>query len=149
MKILFYRLWQCSYGIIQSFLGFCLFMLNLGEKHFGYHGAVVTRWRHGSSVSLGMFLFISKKPYFSDKFTEKESETMLLVHEYGHTVQSLLLGPLYLPIIGLPSLIWAALPRLRKMRRDKKISYYSLYTESWANSWGEKATKEKSMGRFI
>lgn len=123
-------------------------MLNIKEKHFTYHGAAVTCWKYGGSVSLGMFVFISKRPYFSP-YTEKEAEKMLLVHEYGHTLQSLLLGPLYLPIIGLPSIVWAGLPCFRKMRNNKKISYYSLYTESWANSWGEKFTKEKSMGRAV
>ena len=42
-----------------------------------------------------------------------------------------MLGPLYLIIIGIPSISWAGLRRL--IPTLKKINYYSLYTESWAN----------------
>lgn len=42
-----------------------------------------------------------------------------------------MLGPLYLIIIGIPSISWAGLRRL--IPALKKINYYSLYTESWAN----------------
>jgi hypothetical protein len=52
-------------------------------------------------------------------------------HEYGHAIQSRILGPLYLIIIGIPSIIWAALygsiiPRY-------KNNYYRFYTEKWAD----------------
>lgn len=48
-------------------------------------------------------------------------------HEFGHTWQSRLLGPLYLLIIGIPSLISAA------SNPDKHGSFY---TETWADAWG-------------
>lgn len=147
MKNSLYRICQCTYGILQTLPGFFLFLINYREKHYSFHGAVVTEWRHGSSVSLGMFLFVStvykKKPETGELYGR------LVVHEYGHTVQSLVLGPLYLLIIGLPSFLWASVPFFRKMRRKKHISYYAFYTESWANAWGEMAAKERSMGRFI
>ncbi|GHU00152.1 hypothetical protein FACS1894186_0040 [Alphaproteobacteria bacterium] len=56
-------------------------------------------------------------------------------HEYGHSRQSLALGPLYLPVVMLPSftlnrLAWA-LPTSVFDRR-----YYDFYTERWADAWG-------------
>jgi hypothetical protein len=33
----------------------------------------------------------------------------MFVHEYGHTIQSRLTGPLYLPMVGVPSLIGSIL----------------------------------------
>ena len=53
------------------------------------------------------------------------------MHEYGHSIQSKILGPLYLLVIGLPSIIWAGL--FEKYRNKHKISYYSFFTEKWAN----------------
>lgn len=57
-------------------------------------GAVVTSWKLGSSLSLGMFIF-TRTPY----------DLKLVQHEYGHTVQRLILEPLWLFVIGLPSLV--------------------------------------------
>lgn len=90
-------------------------------------------------LSLGRFIFVwsRKKPRLHDK----EAWEDLLTHEYGHTVQALYLGPVYLIVIGLPSLIWAGLPHLRRMRRRRGISYYQLYTERWADSLGQKALR--------
>lgn len=52
-----------------------------------------------------------------------------LRHELGHTKQSKILGPLYLLVIGLPSIIHAWLHK--KMCNNK--DYYHFYTEKWAN----------------
>lgn len=53
-------------------------------------------------------------------------------HEYGHTRQSLYLGPLYLFVIGIPSLLWAWW-----WHPGRNISYYSFYTEKWADKLGK------------
>lgn len=149
----FYIILQCTYGIIQSLLGFFVFMLNVKEKHFMYHGAVVTVWKSKSSVSLGMFVFVTESPYFYDKlkgiYTEEELSKRLLVHEYGHTIQSLILGPLYLIVMGVPSTMWGFLPSLHNKRVEKQISYFSFFTERWANYLGEKVTGEKSMENLV
>ena len=108
----------------------------------------MTEWASYSSVSLGLFLFytVSKR---SEKRDSKQIPTdrmtrELLVHEYGHTIQSLVLGPLYLLVIGLPSLLWATLPKYQK-KRMKGLPYSAFWTESSANRLGEKVTKEKSL----
>lgn len=61
-----------------------------------------------------------------------------LKHEYGHTVQSRYLGPLYLFIVGIPSLLWAAW-----YRKHKRGSYYAFYTEKWADKLGGVDRSEK------
>ncbi|MCB1140566.1 MAG: hypothetical protein KDK23_17540 [Leptospiraceae bacterium] len=62
-------------------------------------------------------------------------------HEYGHTYQSRLLGPFYLLIIGIPSLLSAS---LRPSRHG------AVYTERWADAWaakGEVALRMKQAAR--
>lgn len=117
------------------------------------HGAVITEWNDKSSVSLGMFVFVTKEPYFYDKlkdeYTKDDLSKRLLVHEYGHTIQSLILGPLYLIIIGIPSTLWGFLPNLNKKRKEEQISYFAFFTEAWANRLGEKVTGEKSMENLV
>lgn len=68
-------------------------------------------------ISLGSFAFVS--PYSAKK-------PEVVAHELkGHTVDSRILGPLYLLAIGLPSILNAWF--------DFTDCYYSFYTEQLAN----------------
>ncbi len=153
MKNILYCIWQCTWGILQSLLGFFVFLCNLKCRHYLYHGAVVTEWDDKSSVSLGMFVFVTKEPYFYEKLKNEykidELSSRLLVHEYGHTIQSLILGPLYLIVIGIPSTLWGFLPFCARARKEKQISYFWFFTEKWANVLGEKVSAQKSMENLV
>lgn len=150
-RILFMAL-QILWGFPQTLLGLFLYLywLPRAKTRYLYHGAIVTEWTTGGGVSLGLFVFVSDKAsrYMLDgrELTAEESKTGVRVHEYGHCIQSLMLGPLYLIAVGLPSYLWANLPALRKFRREKSLSYYAVYPENWANRLGEWAAKEKSCG---
>lgn len=142
---------QWTWGILQTLLGFIVFLMHLNNKHYMYHGSVVTVWNNKSSMSLGIFVFITDRPFFAQKYAgqikQDELSARLLVHEYGHTIQSLILGPLYLIIIGIPSTIWGFL--FAKSRREKQIPYGAFFTEYWANILGEKLTGQKSIGNLV
>ncbi len=137
-RTLFYLI-QFSWALPQNLLGLLLFVFLLLIDRFVrqnafsprarslFHGAVVTRWRLSGSMSMGIFLFC-----------DSPDNIPLLVHEWGHTLQSAVLGPVYLPVIGLPSLVWANLPCLRRFRRQTHCAYTSFYPERWASRWGEK-----------
>ncbi len=135
MKYIPYILWQCTWGLPQTLVGLMIYLKNIKCKHYFYHGAVATEWKdphHG--VSLGLFIFVPKEP--QKDTIKKQAHKRLVAHEYGHTIQSLLLGPLYLLVIGLPSFTWCMLPYFRKLRKEKKIPYSALYTEKWADYCG-------------
>ena len=146
-------LWQCTWGILQTLLGLIHFLIYWRCPHFWYHGAVVTQWANKASVSLGLFVFVTDDlPYYdrvADTMTRPELARRLLVHEYGHTIQSLLLGPLYLLVMGVPSMVWGFWPALSRKRRDKQLSYFAFFTERWANALGEAVTGEESMGQMV
>ena len=78
--------------------------------------------RNGGGVTLGRYIFVNQN--------YKDLSNVIL-HERAHVKQSGILGPLYLIIIGIPSISWAGLRRLIPIL--KKINYYSFYTENWAN----------------
>lgn len=153
MKVFLYRLTQCTWGILQTLLGVIVFLLHIKDEHFSFHGAIVTKWKSKSSVSLGMFVFVTDEPYFYEnlkkEYTKEELSKRLLVHEYGHTIQSLILGPLYLIVMGIPSTLWGFLPSCYNKRKNENVSYFSFFTERWANCLGEKVTGLKSMENFI
>lgn len=123
---------QWTWGIFQNLVGLVIFLVNIDRKHYWYHGAVVTEWRFKSgSMGMGMFIFLSKNATEHTK-----------IHEYGHTVQSVILGPLFLPVIGLPSLLWCGLPMMKCYRKRTGVSYYKFYPERWANYIGYKLIKK-------
>lgn len=151
MKIFFYRLWQCTWGVLQTLLGLIIFLTHLHDRHYSYHGAIVTEWKAASSMSLGLFVFVTSEPFFAEKYKGQieinELSNRLLVHEFGHTIQSLILGPLYLAVIGIPSTVWGF--AFQKKRREKQLPYGAFFTEHWANILGERATGEKSISNLV
>lgn len=153
LKYFLYLLVQSTWGIVQSLLGLLVFLFHLKNKHYFYHGAIVTEWEGKSSVSLGIFVFVTNEPYFynklKDSYQKEELKEMLLVHEYGHTVQSLILGPLYLFLMGIPSTLWGFLSCCYKLRKEKGVSYFSFFTEKWANCLGERVLNKESMGNLL
>ena len=153
MRMFLYWLVQCLWGLPQTLLGLMVFLLHLRDEHFIFHGAVITRWKGRSSVSIGPFVFVTADPFFCDRYqgqyTREVLARRLLVHEYGHTIQSLILGPLYLIVMGIPSTVWGWLPSLARMRREKQRSYFSFFTERWANRLGEWVIGEESMGQLL
>ena len=111
------------WGLPQNIIGGIMHLIfRWKNPHKKYKNAYVCKCPLGN-VSLGMFIFVSNLDW---------EETVK--HEYGHTIQSMILGPLYLLVIGLPSVIWAGC--FGKYRRKHNISYYSLYTEAWADKLG-------------
>lgn len=74
------------------------------------------------SISLGKYIFV---------YANTRNLSKTIQHEVGHYKQSCLLGPLYLLIIGIPSITWAALHNC--VPYFNRYSYYSFYTEKWAN----------------
>ena len=142
LKYVPYIILQCTWGIVQTLAGLIMFLTSIGEKHSFYKGSVATFWKRPYGISLGMFIFIPPKARFYNAekyhFDDDEIRSRLLVHEYGHTYQSLLLGPLYFPVVGIPSAVWG-------MVKKPDRSYFSFYAEKWANHLGERFTGEKSM----
>lgn len=85
-------------------------------------GAIVFIKRKScGSVTLGNHIFLSLR-----------ATDTTVRHELGHTRQSLILGPLYLIVIGIPSIIWAAIHRTIAPNTD----YFNFFTEKWANKLG-------------
>lgn len=132
MKMLLYRLCQCTWGLPQTLLGLLEFIRHCKEPHYTYHGAIVTECKINLNLSLGLFVFVTAE----NNGIKTERLQRVLAHEYGHTIQSLMLGPLYLIIIGIPSWLWCNVPYFRNMRKKKQISYHSFYTEKWADKLG-------------
>lgn len=111
----------------QHLLGLILTKLYDVEYKETYKGVDVYVGNFPGGISLGTYILISENSY-------KDKRNRTKKHEYGHTRQSLYLGPLYLLVVGLPSAIWAGwIYNLVK----RKVSYYSVFPENWADKLGE------------
>lgn len=139
LKDLVFYLIQWTWGLPVNLVGGIIFLICTKIKgrqwqKFGYSKIVYLPWNSGG-LSLGLFIFM-KDNHKSAKWTYNTR-----IHEYGHTWQCLLLGPLYYIVIALPSAIWCNF--FEGYRKKNNVSYYWLYCESWANVWGQKFSKMK------
>jgi len=85
-----------------------------------------------TAVSLGTFVFWARGATRWARFDE-----WTRAHEFGHTFQSRWLGPLYLPCVGVPSVmrvVYAILYREATGRRW--THYFDGYPENWADRLG-------------
>jgi hypothetical protein len=81
----------------------------------------------GFGVSLGNYIFWSSYPGGDNK-----------AHEYGHSIQSRYLGPLYLIVVGIPSFIRAGYSRYYYKREGVFwTNYFNGFPEKWANKLGK------------
>jgi hypothetical protein len=104
----------------QTLLGLTIQAFFKIKSRTKYKLATVVELDCNFGVSLGKYILIG-----SGRKTEKT-----VMHEYGHTIQSFILGPLYLLAVGMPSVIRNIVTRF------VEIDYYSGYPENWADKLG-------------
>ena len=142
MRIALFWLVMTTWGLPQTLSGLVLMLTKYRHcPRSMYHGAVVVAHDGAfGGVSLGAFTFVCAG-------VKPSTFAAVRAHEYGHCIQSLMLGPLYLPLIALPSSIWCNLPRYSRRRRETGVSYYSFFPERWANSLTLRITHDKPPAR--
>ena len=119
LHIVFSIIWELPQNIFGSILYICY----RRNQHTIEHNHVFIYSPH-FAVSLGSFIFWNK----DNK-----------AHEFGHARQSLLCGPLYLVIIGLPSVIRKVYSIYYLWRyKDSRLHYFNGYPENWADTLGKK-----------
>ena len=123
MKILLY-IWQLPQHLLALVI---LAILHLtGKLYTTRKGAThiyIRQTLFDVSFSLGNYVFL----------THDYTKT-ILKHELGHCLQSIILGPLYLLIAGLPSISRNIYSRICK--KDEKW-YYRSFPENWADKLGK------------
>ena len=119
-KILLY-LWQLPQEIIGYFL---VLILKGKQSKYGVIGIYTVPNLFHSGISLGDYIIFDSRIELSE---------IDVLHEYGHQLQSRFLGPLYLLIVGIPSLIGNIYSRVKN---KSDAWYYSRFPENWADKLG-------------
>jgi len=118
----------------QTVLGMMAY--DLSSSIMGYESKIhkgIAYW-YSSKMSGAMTL----GGIFIEKGMNEKYAKDIVPHEYGHTIQSRILGPAYLPAVGLPSIIRAALfqPSNPYVWEIYWQDYNNFYTERWATNLG-------------
>ena len=116
------QIWQLPQNLVGLVFGW---FLKGKERHPGLQGIpgnirLISGGNMHGGISLGNFVYFRKPAY-----------DRLLRHESGHCRQSRILGPFYLLVIGLPSLLWALW-----WHPGRPVPYSWFYTERWADRLG-------------
>ena len=128
MRVLLY-IWQLPQNLLALILT-GIFSLKYGKPIWGDYKGINYVWFKGwrSGVSLGNYVLIGD--WYSDRIDT-------VSHEYGHTRQSLFLGPLYLLLIGLPSGLGNLWDRTFHKNWDWYDSYKWYYSQPW-EAWADR-----------
>ena len=123
-------IWQLPQHLLAIlYIGYLVMMCKDLGVDSRYKQAIVIPCVMRGAVTLGCYVFVGLNSEY--RKTVK--------HELGHTIQSKILGPLYLIVIGIPSITYCGLRRIFPSLRKK--NYYDFYTEKWANNLSEKHIK--------
>lgn len=92
-----------------------------------------------TGVSRGLFVFWTPA---GNRFSHLINDCRM--HEYGHTRQSVMLGPFYLLIVGIPSLLRVFYSKwYRKQYGRNWENYFNAFQENWADKLGGVIIPEK------
>ena len=123
-------IWQLPQHIVAIiYFGYLVMMCKDLGIDSRYKQAIVIPCIMRGAITLGNYVFVGLNSEYKET----------VKHELGHTIQSKILGPLYLIVIGIPSITYCGLRRIFPSLRKK--NYYDFYTEKWANNLSEKYIK--------
>lgn len=132
VQVLSHFTWQLPQQLSGVLYAEALNLFGGVESVSKLNGAVLVRTKFSGGLTLGNVI-TSSSPYI-DK------------HEWGHTAQSGILGPLYFPAIAIPSFIRATGISIGQMlgglKNFTEEDYYNFYTESWANKLSERSSNK-------
>ena len=139
MGILYWIL-QLTWGSLMTLLGIIVTIIALlflrGKIHLNGFGFITEFGGNWGGLSLGAFSFCGNYRINSFSYYEKTRN-----HEFGHSLQNIILGPLMPFVVGIPSAVryWYKRIAEKKGKRFPRHWYYQIWFESTASSWGYKA----------
>lgn len=126
-KFLYYFL-NLTWGLLLTLAGALVaLILIIGGKHPKRHGGCFyfNIGRCWGGLEMGLFFF-----------TDNIDSTHVKNHEYGHSLQNAIWGPLMLPVISIPSVIRYWVHYFREKKGKPNPPYDAIWFEGQATKWG-------------
>lgn len=138
-KILFWFL-SLTWGFLMSFIGVIVFLVTIifvkHKVHSNGCSVIVEFGGNWGGLSLGCFAFCGRYSESNNYWFQHTRK-----HEFGHSIQNAILGPLFPFIIAIPSSIRYHYKRIA-VKKGKTFStgwYDSIWFERTATKYGTKA----------
>jgi hypothetical protein len=132
MKKLLSRIWEAPQKALAHIIKWIIKAEAVPVPYIENERVYCYLWDYKGGLSLSNHIFLPRSAFAQGPVTDWKFN--YIHHEYGHTRQSHALGPFYLLVVGLPSIIWAGC--FKGYREKHNISYYSFYTEACADKLG-------------
>lgn len=126
-KPLYYIL-NIVWGFPLTLIGFvgALALLISGRRPQRNGGGWVFRVGHDwGGISFGLCHFV-----------DMESTERILAHEYGHSLQNMIWGPLMVFVIAIPSVVRYWIRQIRRKQDKPNSPYDAIWFEGQATRWG-------------
>lgn len=131
---MFFYVWELPQNILGLILKLVYTRKKMIEKPIKssrVKGSVIYYLKHVgrfAGVSLGSYIFVNSNSI---------NIANIVRHEEGHCKQSKLLGPFYLLLVGLPSLILVLMANYISPPGENIFAenYFKMYPENWADSF--------------
>lgn len=139
----------CVWVLPQTILGLVVYLAAcLFNRSWGYSpewGVFIFRRFFGSGACFGEWIILEGDLSCVDRESVR--------HECGHRVQSRILGPLYLLVVGVPSIVRNVYCRLVLSKTmtvfERQLWYYTGFPELWADQLGGVTRSYLSKGLFV
>lgn len=131
-RILFY-ISSLTWGLLMTLIGLFVFLfVNIFMRDKILVRSIVAgricmslNSRYLGGISLGLFYLVGRSEYKIHH---------IHIHELGHSIQNAMWGPLFLLVIGIPSIARASVWRIIRKRYFKKHNVYPDYESIWFES---------------
>lgn len=140
MKKVLYWIGQLTWGIVMSLIGLitaliCILFLK-GKVHKNGYTIIIEVGGNWGGVNLGC---ISLCGGYTTVCPDENWFQHTRRHEFGHSLQNLIFGPLFPFIVAIPSAIRYHYQNYRSKKGLPNKEYDSVWFEKTATRWGTKA----------
>lgn len=142
MKTVFkiiYWLLSFTWGLLMSFIGLivtCVVILKGGKIHKNGCSIIIEISNNWGGLSLGCFVFCANYNETNSYWFEHTRK-----HEFGHSLQNIILGPLFIFIVAIPSVIRYHYKNycVKYNKKQFDVNWYdSIWFEGTATKYGTK-----------
>jgi hypothetical protein len=130
-------IWQLPQIIIASVVILFSLVFARNKEFLAFTNGKLTVWEFRLNLDWNAPFCFTLGPFIITPFRVKNDT---LLHESGHSIQSIYLGPLYLLAVAIPSVVLVWIKRI--LKKDAEW-YHSKYPEKWADKLAEKESRNE------